>query len=93
MFAHIPSLQLVTDLIDSNKGGAKGHALVRGPWAGLMEHLERYFGPNYSLKIPGRDGSECPFSVNICCWVSSTRLLTLSVLAGVGLGKRGRLVE
>ena len=54
MFAHIPSLQLVTNLSDSNKGRAKGHVLVRGPWAGLSEHLERAFSPNYSLKIPGR---------------------------------------
>ena len=30
LFAHIPSLQLVTNLSDSNKGGAKGHVLVSG---------------------------------------------------------------
>ncbi|RVW23190.1 hypothetical protein CK203_099567 [Vitis vinifera] len=29
MFAHIPSLQLVTGLPESNKGGAKGHVLER----------------------------------------------------------------
>ena len=52
MFAHIPSLQLVTNLPDSNKGGAKGHVLVRGPCAGLSEHPEREFSPNYSLKLP-----------------------------------------
>ena len=57
MFAQIPSLQLVTNLSDSNKGGAKGHALVRGPWAGLSEHPERDFSPNYSLKLPGRGSS------------------------------------
>ena len=38
MFSHIPSLQLVTNLQDSNKGGAKGYILVKGPWAGLSEH-------------------------------------------------------
>ena len=54
MFAHIPSLQLVTNLPDSNKGGAKGHVLVRGPWAGLLEHPERDFCPNNSLKLPSR---------------------------------------
>ena len=64
MFAHISSLQLVTGLLDSNKGEAKGHALVRGAWAGLMEHPEMDFCPNHSLKIPGRDGSECPLPVN-----------------------------
>ena len=31
MFAHISSLQSVTNLPDSNKGGAKGHVLVKGP--------------------------------------------------------------
>ena len=65
MFAHILSLQLVMGLPDSNKRGAKGHVLVRGPWAGLMEHPERDFRPNYSLKIPGRDGFECPFLIEI----------------------------
>ena len=30
MAAHLPSLQLVTELPDSTKGGAKGHVLVRG---------------------------------------------------------------
>ena len=55
MFAHIPSLQLVTGLPESNKGGAKGHVLVWGPWAGLIKHLERDFRPNFSIKIHGRD--------------------------------------
>ena len=64
MFAHIPSLQLVTNLPDSNKGGAKGHVLVKGPWAGLSEHSEREFSPNYSLKLPGRATlGVCPMSV------------------------------
>lgn len=65
MFAHIPSLQLVTGFPDSNKGGAKGHELVRGPWAGLMKHPEIDFCPNHSLKIPGRDGFERPLPINI----------------------------
>lgn len=30
MFANISSLQLVTGLPDSNKEGARGHALVKG---------------------------------------------------------------
>lgn len=54
MFAHIPSLQLVINLPDSNKRGAKEHVLVRGPWAGLLEHPERDFCPNNSLKLPSR---------------------------------------
>ena len=65
MFAHIPSLQLVTNLLDSNKGGAKGHVLVRGLWAGLMEHPERDFSPNYSLKLPGRGDFKRLFLVEI----------------------------
>ena len=36
MVAHLPSLQLVTELSDSTKGRAKGHVLVRGAWAGLL---------------------------------------------------------
>ncbi|RVX07004.1 hypothetical protein CK203_030448 [Vitis vinifera] len=35
-------------------GGAKGHVLVRGVWAGLMEHPERPFSPNRSLVLPVR---------------------------------------
>lgn len=34
--ADIPLLQLVTSLPDSIKGAAKGHVLVKGPWAGLL---------------------------------------------------------
>ena len=49
MVAHLPSLQLVTELPDSTKGGVKGHVLVWGAWAGLLEHPERPFSPNYSL--------------------------------------------
>ena len=51
--AHLPSLQLVTELPDSTKGGAKGHVMVRGAWAGLR-HRARPFSPNYSLAIPGK---------------------------------------
>ena len=67
MFALISSLQLVMSLLDSNKGGAKGHVLVKGLWAGLMEHPKRDFCLNCSLKIPGRDGFERPFPINISC--------------------------
>ena len=54
LFAHISSLQLVTNLPDSNKGGAKGHVLVKGLWVGLLEHPERKFSPNRLLTLPGR---------------------------------------
>ncbi|RVW22143.1 hypothetical protein CK203_097145 [Vitis vinifera] len=41
-------LQLVTELPDSTKGGAKGQVMVRGAWAG-SRHPARPFSPNYSL--------------------------------------------
>ena len=47
MSAHLPSLQLVTELPDSTKGDAKGHVVVRGAWAG-SKHPARPFSPNYS---------------------------------------------
>ncbi|RVW31062.1 hypothetical protein CK203_093507 [Vitis vinifera] len=52
MSTHLPSLQLVTELPDSTKGGAKGLVMVRGAWAG-SKHPARPFSPNYSLVIPG----------------------------------------
>lgn len=51
--ANIPSLQLVTGFPDSTKRAARGHVLVKGPWAGLMVHREKEFVPNQSLRIPG----------------------------------------
>ena len=54
MSAHLPSLQLVTELPDSIKGGATGHVVIRGAWAGFLEHPGRPFSPNYSLVVPGR---------------------------------------
>ena len=51
--ASTPSLQLVTGLPDSTKGAARGHVLIKGPWAGLLLHQEEEFAPNLSLKIPG----------------------------------------
>ena len=64
--ARLPSLQLVTDLPDSTKGGAKGHVLVWGVWAGLLEHPERPFSPNRSLVLPGK--AACGFCpAFVCC--------------------------
>ncbi|RVX00747.1 hypothetical protein CK203_026476 [Vitis vinifera] len=37
------------------KGPAKGHVLVKGPWAGLMVHLEKEFSLVRSLRIPGEN--------------------------------------
>lgn len=63
--AHIPFLQLMTDLLDSNEGSAKGHVLVQGPWVGLVEHPDRDFHTRFSLRIPGRDGSIPFFSCSL----------------------------
>ena len=68
MAAHLPSLQLVTELPDSTKGGAKGYVVVRGVWAGLLEHPERPFSPNYSLVLPGKSSCGfCPVFVLLSC--------------------------
>lgn len=53
--ASIPSLQLVTGLPDLIKGAARGHVLVKGPWAGLMVHLQKEFSPIRSLRILGEN--------------------------------------
>ena len=53
MSAHLPSLQLVTELPNSTKGGAKGHMVVRGAWAGFLEHPGRPFSLSYSMELPG----------------------------------------
>ena len=61
MAAHLPSLQLVTELPDSMKRGAKEYVVVRGAWAGLLEHPERHFSPNYSLVLLGKSAyGFCP---------------------------------
>ena len=61
---HLSSLQLVTELPDSTKEGAKGHVLVRGVWARLLEHPERPFSPNRSLVFPGKAAcGVCPVFV------------------------------
>ena len=54
MSTHLSSLQLVTELPDSIKGGTTGHVVVRGAWVGFLEHPARPFSPNYSLVVPGR---------------------------------------
>lgn len=53
--ATISSLQLVISLPDSIKGAARGHVLVKGPWAGLMVHPQKEFSPIRSLRILGKN--------------------------------------
>ena len=59
MAAHLPSSQLVTELPDSTKGGAKGYVVVWGAWAGLLERPGRPFSPNYSMVLSST--SACGF--------------------------------
>ena len=81
--AHLPSLQLVTELPDSTKGGAKGRVMVRGAWAG-SRHPTRPFSPNYSLAIPGKFALRllsgflpCCFLVDLFVWYSQPLLLLM----------------
>nr|CAN80544.1 hypothetical protein VITISV_010895 [Vitis vinifera] len=50
--SHIPSLQFVTRLPDSNKGWAKGHVLVSDPWSRSIEGSDKLFQPTRSPEIP-----------------------------------------
>ena len=94
MAAHLPSLQLVTELPDSTKGGAKGHVLVRGSWAGLLEHLERPFSPNHSLELPGKSVcGDCPAFVLLFVLLCLLDGLTPLVADNAGPDKRGHVVE
>lgn len=91
LVANIPSLQLVTGLPDSTTRAAKGHVLVKGPWAGLVLHREKEFAPNQSLKIPvGIDYLFYSYVENL---VSIARLLRCFVSMCAGADKRGKLVE
>ena len=81
--AHLPSLQLVTELPDSTKEGAKGRVMVRGAWAG-SRHPTRPFSPNYSLAISGKFALRllsgflpCCFLVDLFVWYSQPLLLTI----------------
>lgn len=47
LFAHIPSLQLVTGLSDSNKGAIKGCVVVSGP--GLVHSSTRVESSNHAV--------------------------------------------
>ncbi|RVW68784.1 hypothetical protein CK203_060955 [Vitis vinifera] len=83
MATHLPSLQLVTELPDSMKRGAKGHVLVRGAWAGLLEHLERPFSPNRSLVLPGSDKRG-----RVVEWVEKVSFAQLNKLFEISITER-----
>ncbi|RVW95991.1 hypothetical protein CK203_027642 [Vitis vinifera] len=83
MSAHLPSLQLVTELPDSTKGGAKGHVMVRGAWAG-SRHPARPFSPNYSLAIPGKSGKKG----HLVDWVEKASFACLSKLFEIDAKER-----
>ncbi|RVW98102.1 hypothetical protein CK203_029018 [Vitis vinifera] len=83
MAAHLLSLQLVTELPDSTKGGAKGYVVVRGAWAGLLEHPERPFSPNYSLVLPGSDKRG-----HVVEWVEKASFVRLNKLFEITAAER-----
>ena len=94
MFAQLPSLQLVTELPDSTKKGAKGHVLVWGAWARLLEHPKRPFSPNRSLVLPGKAAcGVCPTFVLLFFLLGLSDGLLFLVANNAGLDKRGRVVE
>ena len=84
----------MTELPDSTKGGAKGHVLVRGAWARLLEHPERPFSPNRSLVLPGKTAcGVCPAFVLLFFLLGLSDGLLSLVANNEGLDKRGRVVE
>ncbi|RVW23721.1 hypothetical protein CK203_100831 [Vitis vinifera] len=83
MAAHLPSLQLVTELPDSTKGGAKGYVVVRGAWAGLLEHPERSFSLNYSLVLSGSDKRG-----HVVEWVEKASFVRLNKLFEITAAER-----
>ena len=94
MVAHLPSLQLVIELPDLMKGGAKGHVLVWGAWARLLEHLERPFSPNRSLVLPGKAACwVCPAFVLLFFLLGLSDGLISLVADNAGPDKRGCVVE
>ncbi|KAL6350021.1 hypothetical protein AAG906_003951 [Vitis piasezkii] len=75
-------------------GGAKGHVLVRGAWAGLLEHPERPFSPNHSLVPPGKSAcGVCPAFVLLFFLLGLSDGLISLVADNAGPDKRGRVVE
>ncbi|RVW86984.1 hypothetical protein CK203_043517 [Vitis vinifera] len=79
MAAHLPSLQLVTELPDSTKGGAKGYVVVRGAWAGVIGASGRLF-----LQTTQWSGKEGPHSD----WVEKTSFACLNKLFEIDARER-----
>ncbi|RVW68797.1 hypothetical protein CK203_060960 [Vitis vinifera] len=67
---------------DSTKGGAKGHVMVRGAWAG-SRHPARPFSPNYSLAIPGPEKRG-----HLVDWVEKASFACLSKLFEIDAKER-----
>ncbi|RVW72530.1 hypothetical protein CK203_053229 [Vitis vinifera] len=88
MFAQLPSLQLVTELPDSTKKGAKGHVLVWGAWARLLEHPERPFSPNHSLVLPVRQLVGLDKRGRVVEWVEKASFTRLNSLFEIVAAER-----
>ncbi|RVW70025.1 hypothetical protein CK203_059026 [Vitis vinifera] len=75
-------------------GGAKGHVLVRGAWAGLLGHPDRPFSPNHSLVLPSKAVCWfCPAFILLYCLGGLSSGLTSLFADTAGPDKRGRAVE
>lgn len=61
--AHIPSIQFVIDLPDSNKDWAKGHVLVFSPLSCSTVGLDQLFKSKRFLELPST------VSIFICCFI------------------------
>ncbi|RVW28499.1 hypothetical protein CK203_103981 [Vitis vinifera] len=83
MSTHLSSLQLVTELPDSIKGGTTGHVVVRGAWVGFLEHPARPFSPNYSLVVPGPE-----LRGHLVDWVEKASFACLSKLFEIDAKER-----
>ena len=94
MSAHLPSLQLVTELPDSTKGGARGHVVVRGTWAGFLERPGRSFSPNYSMELLGTSACRFCLAFNFLSVCGFFRMVFLSLVAdNAGPERRGHIVD
>lgn len=82
----------MTGLPNSTKGAAKGHVIVSGPRAGILEHPCREFEPYHSLAILGRIGhnSLCFILVDL---LIVGLLLIFTTLCTTRKKKRGWFVE
>ena len=79
-------------LLDSTKGATKGHVVVLGPWASLLEHLGWEFEPRCLLAILGRIDHSFFYFILVVLLIVGLLLMFIA-LCDIEKKKRGRLVE